>query len=72
MKLNTLDTEQEIEKMAEKLADDNGWTKLKALSMLQSRYESERRLEEAVRVKKIIEREESKTEETSKGFHDES
>jgi hypothetical protein len=67
-----LDTEQEIENMAEKLANDNGWSKLKALSMLQGKYESERRLEEAVIVKKIIDREESKPEQTGKGFHNES
>ena len=66
-----MDTEQEIEKMAEKLANDNGWPKLKALSILQGRYESERRLEEAVIVKRIIDREESKPEETGKGFHNE-
>jgi len=51
-----MDTEEEIEKMAEKLTNDQGWTKLKALSMLQNRYESERRLEEAVIVKRIIDR----------------
>lgn len=67
-----MDTEEEIEKMAEKLTNDHGWTKLKALSMLQSRYESERRLEEAVIVKRIIDREESKPEQTGKGFHNES
>jgi len=46
-------------------------SKLKALSMLQSRYESERRLEEAVIVKRIIAREQSKPEVSSKGFYDE-
>jgi hypothetical protein len=69
--LDIMDTEEEIEKMAEKLTNDQGWTKLKALSMLQSRYESERRLEEAVIVKRIIDREESKPEQTGKGFHNE-
>lgn len=67
-----MDTEQEIEKMAEKLANDQSCTKLKALSMIQGRYESERRLEEAAIVKKIIDREESKPEETGQGFHNES
>ena len=67
-----LDTEEEIEKMAMKLTNDQGWTKLEALSMLQSRYESERRLEEAVIVKRIIDREESKPEHIGKGFHNES
>ena len=72
IQLDILDTEQEIEKMAEKLSNDNGWPKLKALSMLQGRYESERRLEEAVIVKRIIDREKSKPERTGKGFHNES
>lgn len=67
-----MDTEQEIEKMAEKLANDQSCTKLKALSMIQGRYESERRLEEAAIVMKIIDREESKPEETGQGFHNES
>jgi hypothetical protein len=67
-----LDTEQEIEKIAEKLANDNRCSKLKALSMLQGRYESERRLEEAVIVKRIIDREEFKPEQNSNGFHNES
>lgn len=67
-----MDTEQELEKMAEKLATENGWSKLKALSILQGRYESERRLEEAVIVKRIIDREESKPEQTGNGFHNES
>lgn len=67
-----MDTEQEIEKMAEKLANDQSCTKLKALSMIQGRYESERSLEEAAIVKKIIDREESKPEETGQGFHNES
>jgi hypothetical protein len=71
IQLDILDTEQEIEKMAEKLANDNGWSKLKALSLLQGRYESERRLEESVIVKRIIDREESKPEQTGKGFHNE-
>jgi hypothetical protein len=39
---------------------------------LQSRYESERRLEEAVIVKRIIAREQSKPEVASNGFYDES
>ncbi len=67
-----MDTEQEIEKMAQKLADDQSCTKLKALSMIQGRYESERRLEEAAIVKKIIDREESKPEDSGPGFHNDS
>ncbi len=66
-----MDSEEEIEKITEKLAHDQGWSKLKALSMLQSRYESERRVEEAVLVKRIIAREQSKPEVSSKGFYEE-
>ena len=67
-----MDNEKEIEKMAEKLAEDQGWSKLKALSVLQSRYQSEKRLEEAMVVQKIMDREESKSEELGRGLYDES
>lgn len=65
-----MDSESEIERMAETLARDKGWSKLEALSVLQSRYQSERRLEEALRAKKIMDREESKSRE-EKGFYEE-
>jgi hypothetical protein len=55
-----MDSGVEIDKMAARLARDEGWSKLKALSVLHSRYESERRLEEAAIVRRIIDREESK------------
>ena len=67
-----MDSEQEIKKMAQKLANDQGWSKLMALSILQGRYESEKRLEEAVIVKRIIDREKSKPEHVGEGFHNES
>jgi len=67
-----MDSEEEIIKMADKLAIDQGCSKIKALSMLQGRYESERRLEEAAIVKRIIDREESKPEQTRNGFYNES
>jgi hypothetical protein len=66
-----MDSEKEIDKMADKLANDKGWSKLEALSVLQSRYQSERRLEEAAIVQKIIAREESKPE-RDRGFYEES
>jgi hypothetical protein len=66
-----MDSESEIERMAETLASDKGWSKLEALSVLQSRYQSERRLEEALRTKKIMDREEVKSQE-EKGFQEES
>ena len=66
-----MDSESEIERMAETLARDKGWSKVEALSVLQSRYESERRLEEALRTKKIMDKEEAKSQE-EKRFHEES
>jgi hypothetical protein len=36
-----MDSEEDIEKAAKKLADDNGWSKVKALSILHSKYESD-------------------------------
>ena len=47
---------------------DTGKSKLEALKMLLSRYESQRRLEEAGRAKKIIDMEESKTEDYVTGM----
>jgi hypothetical protein len=67
-----MDSEEEIDNMADKLVNDKGWSKLEALSVLQSRYQSERRLEEAAIVQKIIAREESKPKEVDRGFYDES
>ena len=67
-----MDSEKEINKMADKLANDKGWSKIEALSVLQSRYQSERRLEEAAIVQKIIAREESKPKEVDKEFYEES
>jgi hypothetical protein len=62
-----LDTDQEIEKAVEEIMKDTGMSKLDSLNMLFSKYESQRRLEEAVRVRKIIDEEESKEEEYEKG-----
>jgi hypothetical protein len=66
-----MDSEEEIENKAEILAHDKMWSKLKALSVLHSRYLSERRLEEAVRVKKLMDIEESKTEYCDEGVYEE-
>jgi hypothetical protein len=57
-----LDTEEEIEGAAEKIVSDTGVSKLGALNMLLGRFQSQRRLEEAVRVQRIIDREESRSE----------
>jgi hypothetical protein len=57
--LDKLDSEKDIEIATERLVKDNGWSKLQALSALHSKYQSERRLEEAVIVNRLIEREKS-------------
>lgn len=57
-----MDTEEEIEGAAEKIVSDTGVSKLGALNMLLGRFQSQRRLEEAVRVQRIIDREESRSE----------
>jgi hypothetical protein len=58
--MNTLDSEKDIQKAAEKLAKNNGYSRIHALSMLLSKYQSEKRLEEAVIVRRLIHREKSK------------
>jgi hypothetical protein len=63
-----MDTELEIERAVKEIMKDTGASKLDALNMVFSRYESHRRLEEAAKVKKIIEREESKAEDYDKGM----
>ena len=65
-----LDTEEQIEDMAQNLTKNQGLSKIKALSMLQSRYESESRLEEAAIVKRIISKEESKPKEVNHGIYE--
>jgi hypothetical protein len=63
-----LDTEEDIERAAEKIKEDTRVSKLEALNMLLGRYQSQRRLEEAVRVQKIIDREQAKTQDYGKGL----
>ena len=57
-----MDTEQEIERAVEEIMKDTGVSKLDALNMLFSRYESQKRLEEAVRVRRIIDKVETNAE----------
>src|ERR687896_2300865 len=57
-----MDTEEEINNAAEKIMRDITVSKLDALNMLLGRYQSQKRLEEAVIVQRIIEREQSKPE----------
>lgn len=60
---NIMDMEADIEKAAAKLMIDTKLPKDEVLRMILGRYESQRRLEEAVIVRRIIERELSKPEE---------
>lgn len=51
-----MDTEEDIENVAEKIMKDTKVSKLGALNILLGRYQSQRCLEEAVRVQRIIDR----------------
>ena len=66
-----LDNEEDIEIATERLAKDNQWSRLHALSALKSKYQSEGRKEEAVIVDGIMDREKSKPKkQPDTGFHD--
>lgn len=66
-----MDSEEDIEIAAERLVKDNQWSRLHALSALRSKYQSERRKEEAVIVDRLIDREKSKAKiEPDTRFHD--
>jgi hypothetical protein len=65
-----VDSEKDIDKAAARLMEDNNWSKLQALSTLLSRYKSQRRLEEAVIVQRIIDREKKSKAESNTGFYD--
>jgi hypothetical protein len=64
-----MDTEEEINNAAERIMRDIAVSKLDALNMLLGRYQSQKRLEEAVIVQKIIEKEKSKPEDHGHGLH---
>jgi hypothetical protein len=64
-----MDTEEEINNAAEKIMRNITVSKLDALNMLLGRYQSQKRLEEAVIVQKIIEKEKSKPEDYGHGLH---
>ena len=66
---NIMDTEADIEKAAAKLMIDTKLPKDEVLRMILGRYESQGRLEEAVIVRRIIERELSKPEEYGRGLY---
>jgi VIT1/CCC1 family predicted Fe2+/Mn2+ transporter len=63
-----MDTEEEINNAAEKIMRDLTVSKLDALNMLLGRYQSQKRLEEAVIVQRIIEKEKSKPEDYGHGL----
>ena len=66
-----MDNQKDIEIATEKLVKENGWSRIKALSAIYSRYQSERRLEEALTAQRLLKIEESKVAaERDKGFHD--
>ncbi|HEY7573050.1 MAG TPA: hypothetical protein VH796_16945 [Nitrososphaeraceae archaeon] len=67
-----MDSEEDVLKAVEKLMKDNGLSKLKALSMLRGKYQSERRLEEAVIVQRIIDQVKTETSEFKDGFYEDS
>jgi hypothetical protein len=64
-----MDAEEEINNAAERIMRDIAVSKLDALNMLLGRYQSQKRLEEAVIVQKIIEKEKSKPEDYGHGLH---
>jgi hypothetical protein len=64
-----MDTEKDIEIAAIKLMIDTKLPKLEVLKMILGRYQSQRRLEEAVIVRRVIERELSKPEEYGHGIY---
>jgi hypothetical protein len=64
-----MDNEEDINIAAERIRKDTKVSKLDALNMLLGRYQSQRRLEEAVIVQRIIERERSRPEEYGQGLH---
>jgi hypothetical protein len=64
-----MDTEEEINNAAEKIMKDITVSKLDALNMLLGRYQSQKRLEEAVIVQRIIEKEKSRPEDYGHGLH---
>jgi hypothetical protein len=67
-----MDSEEDVLKAVEKLMKDNGLSKLKALSMLHGKYQSERRLEEAVIVQRLIDQVKTETSEFKEGFYEDS
>jgi hypothetical protein len=64
-----MDNEEDIKKAAEKIMKDTKVSKLDALNMLLARYQSQRRLEEVVIVRRTIEKEQAALEDYGHGLH---
>jgi hypothetical protein len=64
-----MDNEEDIKKAAEKIMKDTKVSKLDALNMLLGSYQSQRRLEEAVIVRRTIEKEQATLEDYGHGLH---
>jgi hypothetical protein len=64
-----MDTKKDIEMASIKLMMDTKLPKLEILNMVLGRYQSQRRLEEAVIVQRLIDRELSKPEEYGHGLY---
>jgi hypothetical protein len=64
-----MDAERDIEKAAIKLMMDTKLPKIEVLKMILGRYQSQRRLEEAVIVQRLIDKELSKPEKYRRGLY---
>jgi len=65
-----LDTQKDIERAAKTLSREKNCNMIEALKMLQSRYQSDRRLEEALMANRLIDRELKRL--GQEGFYDDS
>ncbi len=65
-----MDSKRDIEIATEKLVKENGWSRIKALSAINSRYQSERRLEEAIIVQRLLHAEAKIEAERADEFHE--
>jgi hypothetical protein len=66
---DSMDTERDIEMAAIKLMMDTKLPKIEVLKMILGRYQSQRRLEEAVIVQRLIDKELSKPEKYRRGLY---
>lgn len=66
---DSIDTERDIEMAAIKLMMDTKLAQIEVLKMILGRYQSQRRLEEAVIVQRLIDKELSKPEKYGHGLY---